>query len=208
MLRRGRAIRTLLHRRQFVSDRGRTRLYRQQQPVEGAHRVAGEARDRARGARRLPQGRTLSHRRWARRRLARAQSRRGDGRISDDPSRRRAAGSGDALFLGHDRTTERRAASAARSAARRAVVGARGALASLAISRRPDLPLACAALSLGAAGWGRRHDQARWDGCRHGAFRRAALPRTRRALSRHPHSACADHVLAHAETAGGRAPRL
>ena len=39
-------------------------------------------------------------------------------------------------------------------------------------------------------------------------FERAALPRTRRALSRHPHSACADHVLAHAEIAGGRAPRI
>ena len=39
----------------------------------------------ARGARRLPPGRALSHRRWARRRGACAQSRRGDRRLSRNP---------------------------------------------------------------------------------------------------------------------------
>jgi long-chain acyl-CoA synthetase len=42
VLRRGRAVRTLLHRPQFVSDGRRTRLYRQQQPVEGA--ITSEAK--------------------------------------------------------------------------------------------------------------------------------------------------------------------
>ena len=51
-------------------------------------------------------------------RRARAQSRRGDGRISRNADWRRVPGSGDALFLGHDGQTEGRAASAAQSAAR------------------------------------------------------------------------------------------
>ena len=140
--------------------------------------------------------------------VARAQSRRGDSRISRNPDRRRAARSGDALFLGHHRKTQGRAASAARPVARRAVVGAGHAAQRLAVSRGPGLPLARAALSLGAAGRGRRHDQARGDGRRHGAFRRGAFPRARRALSRHPCPARADHVLAHAEAAGPIAPGL
>ncbi len=61
----GRAGRPLLHQCQFVPDRGRARLYRQQQPVEGADHVRGEARDGARGDGRMPERRALPDRRRA-----------------------------------------------------------------------------------------------------------------------------------------------
>ncbi len=72
-----RAGRALLHQRQFVPDGERTRLYRQQLAVEGADRLAGEARDGARGAGGMSQRRALSHRRGTRPRAASAEPRRG-----------------------------------------------------------------------------------------------------------------------------------
>ena len=83
---------------------------------------------------------------------------------------------GDALFLGHDRQPEGRAAAAARSAAgatrfRSSIVF----IENLAVSRGADLSLAGAALPFGALGRRQPHDQARRHAHRHGAFRRGAV---------------------------------
>ena len=108
VLRRGRAVRALLHRRQFVSDRGRARLYRQQQPVEGARsRRRRSARSRLRRSSDCPKVELCLIVDGPGAGIARAQFRRGDGRISRNADWRRVAGSGDALFLGHHRADPR-----------------------------------------------------------------------------------------------------
>ena len=74
----------------------------------------------------------------------------------------------------------------------------------LALSRGHDLSVAGAALSFGAAGRGQPHDP-RWAApsiiMEH--FDPEQLPAAGREASRHPQPAGADHVLAHAEAAGG-----
>ena len=105
----GRAGGTLLHQRQFLPDAPRTRLYRQQQPLQGADHLAGKARYRAGGAARLPRRRTLPDRRRPRdrdrvRNLDDATAPYPETPIADECARR-----GDALFLGNDRQSQGRA---------------------------------------------------------------------------------------------------
>ena len=69
-LRRRRAVRAVLHLREFVPDGERTRLHRQQQQFAHPDHVGGEARCRPRGAQGMSQGRTLHRCRWPRRKRA------------------------------------------------------------------------------------------------------------------------------------------
>ena len=176
VLRGGRAIGPLLHQRQFVPDGGRSRLYRQQQPLQGADHVAGEARRRARGDGRLSQCRTLPDRRRTRPRRPRAQPRRSDGALSRNADRRRVARHGDALFLRNDGQAQGGLEAASAPAAGAAAADPRRLLQTLEVPRGTDLSLPGAALSRGALGRGRRDDPPRRDGHRHGALRRGAFP--------------------------------
>ena len=206
VLRGRRALGALLHLRQFVLTAPELAFIVNNSLSKVLITSQAKRDDRARGARRLPQGRALSHRRRARRRRrACAISTRRRPIVPQRQSPDETLGAAMLYSSGTTGQAQGRAASAARPAARRAAVGRspHGSNA-LAISRGPDLSLARAALSLGAAGRRRRHDQARRDGHRHGAVRRRTLPCARRAISRHPYPARADHVLAHAEAAGER----
>ncbi len=78
----------------------------------------------------------------------------------------------------------------------------------LAISRGPDLPLACASLPRGALGRRLCDDPLRRDGRGHGAIRPGTIPGACREIQHHPHPARADDVLADAEAARRHAPGL
>ena len=84
----------------------------------------------------------------------------------------------------------------------------RRAFENVAVSRRPDLPLACASLPRRALGRCLGTIRLRRDGRRHGAIRPGTIPGARREIPRHPHPARADHVLADAEAARRHAPGL
>ena len=118
-LRRRRALRAVLHLRQFVPDAKRTRLHRQQQRVAHPHHVGGKARRRARGAEGMPQGRTLHRRRRRGRKRSHRRPARGDGRSAEDADRgrmqsaprcsiRRAPPAGRRAFCGRCRSSRRR----------------------------------------------------------------------------------------------------
>ena len=75
----------------------------------------------------------------------------------------------------------------------------------LAVPRGHDLPVAGAAVPLGAAGRGRAHHPQRRHRRDHGALRPRAVPRAGREAPRHAQPARADDVLAPAQAArGGR----
>ena len=195
--------------RQFLPDGRRTRLYRQQQPFQGAHHVAGEARNRARGPGRLPRCRTLPDRRTG-------------------PGMETGCSTSTMRQGAFRRRRSRTSRSAGRCSIPRARRGNRRACCVLCpISRRRKWRLIGTALSrfwriregqiylspaplyhsAPFAGAGLT-DQERRNGHRHGAVRRGAFPAARRTVSRDLHAARPDHVLTHAEAARSRAPPL
>ena len=137
-----------------------------------------------------------------------AQSQRGDGRSARNPNCRRGAGRSDALFL---RARQPKGGCVpcltGRPADPLSLIAAR--LNFWRFREGPDLPFARATLSLGAAGGRQRDDQAPAERSSFmERFDAGTLPCARRAISRHPHPACSDDVLAHAEAAGSGSPGL
>ena len=187
MLRGRRAIGALLHRHQFVSDRRRTRLHRQQQPVQGADHFRGEARDRARGAAAIaPRSNFVSS---SMGRATATRVRNLDEATAEFPATPIADESLGAAMLYSSGTTGRPKGCSGRcptSLRSQPLTAARRAVKAVAISRGPDLSLACAALPRGALGRRLRHDPPRRDGHRHGAVRPGTFSGARREASRHP----------------------
>ena len=82
----------LYYTHQFVSYRRRSRLHRQQQRIEAADHLAGQARGRPRRAGAMPQRHTLPHRGRSRRRTGDPQPRRGHRMLPRHPDPGRIAG--------------------------------------------------------------------------------------------------------------------
>ena len=203
-----RARRALLHLCQFVSDRARTRLYRQQQPVESAHHVAGEARHRARGAGAIaPRSSSVSSSTGPAKGRACAISARRRPTVlqPQSPTRRWAQ----RCSIPPARPADRRACCVrCLTGRRRSVVVDRRAGSKFWRFREGQIylspaPLYHSAPQAGVSGTIRRGGTVivmeRFD---------AEHSCARRAISRHPHPARADDVLAHAETAGSGSPAL
>ena len=100
----------------------------------------------------------------------------------DRAHRRRAARRGDALLVGHDRAAEGHPAAAARGWHPATPLRGHGVRAvDVPLPRGPDVPVAGAALPLGAAGERVGGDAARRHVGDHGELRPRAVPRPRRA---------------------------
>ena len=161
----------------FLTAR-RSRLYRQQQPLEGADHVAGEARRRARGDARLPDVK-----------LCLIVDGPGDGdrvlnldeATAGFPATPIDDESLGAAMLYSSGTTGRPKGVLRRSAVQPPAAAPLGLAAfdeALAIPRGARLSLPCAALSFRAAYRRQPHDPRRRNGRDHGAFRRGALSST------------------------------
>ena len=135
------------------------------------------------------------------------QSRRGDEKPSrDTPIPDECAGHRDALFVGHHRPAEGHPAAAARATRRlQQLPRPRLPRQAVAIPRGYDLPVAGAAVSLGAASRGWPYHPRRRHRGHHGAVRSGALSPARREVPTDAQPTGPDDVLAHAQTASRRA---
>ena len=196
----------VLHVRELVPHRRGTRIHRRQQRVDGRDHLARQARHRARRDRhqRPRHARARRRRRRDERRRSRPRLRAGARRPSDVTHPRRAGRHRDALLLGHDRSAEGHHPAASRSTARRDAGALRVPPRSVALPRGHGLPVAGAAVPLGAAGRRGVDDPQRWDGHHHGALRSRRVPPPRRALPGDAQPTRADDVQPSAQTAGGR----
>ena len=195
-----------LHRHQLAADRGRSRLHRDRlrrpavRHLEVSRRPGGRARAAAQGRR------EALHDRRHDRGLRIVGS---DGRaLSRDADRRPDRGPRHALFVGHHRAAQGRAAGGRAAADRLRQSAAGHHPQALRHGREHDLSVAGAALSRGAAALQHeRHAAGRHLGD-HGAFRRRGIPEARRQVQDHAHPGRADHVRALPEAARRGAPEI
>ena len=189
-----------LHRHQLAPDRGRGRLHRRRLRRQALHHVQVSRRQgRRTGASAEGRSAPLHDRRHDRGlRLLGGNDR----ALSRDADRRPDRRPRHALFVGHHRPAQGRAAGAGAAADRLRQSAARHHAQALRHGRQHDLSLAGAALSRSSAALQHeRHAAGRHLGD-HGAFRRRGIPEAGRQVQDHAHPARADHVRALPQAAG------
>ena len=148
----------LLHLRELLPDRERTRLYPDQQPVAHPDHLEGQARCRARGVEGMPAGRALHRRRWRGRKRPHRRTAGATAGLPHTPIADECIGTAMLYSSGTTGRPKGILRPLPELPADRAFAAVRFPGEALALPRGHGLPVAGAALSFGAAGRRQPHD--------------------------------------------------